>query len=150
VLIDFLDLNDIPLGPLMLRDWGLTETDILPTSHGDHKLQAIQDILGTYPHLPFILIGDSGQEDPEIYHEVVRAFPHRILGMFIRDVSSASERGAAVSDLANDVVRDGSRLFLVQDTIEAAKQAAECGWIEPYWVDEVREKKADDEAQPSL
>jgi phosphatidate phosphatase APP1 len=150
VLVDFLDVHDIPLGPLMLRDWGLTETELLPTSHGDHKRASIAAILNTYPDLPFILIGDSGQEDPEIYREIVKAYPERILSIFIRDVSLEHKRDLVINELSQEVIRDGSRLFIVQDTIEAAKQAAACGWIEPYWVEEVREKKAEDEAQPKL
>jgi phosphatidate phosphatase APP1 len=150
VLVDFLDIHDIPLGPLMLRDWGLTEIELLPTSHGDHKRASIEAILNTYPDLPFILIGDSGQEDPEIYREIVKAFPERILSIFIRDVSLEHKRDLVVNELSQEVIRDGSCLFIVQDTIEAAKQAAACGWIEPYWVEAVREKKAEDEAQPML
>lgn len=121
LLVDFLDINDIPLGPLMLRDWGITETGFVPSSHGAHKLDSIENILRTYSHLPFILIGDSGQEDPEIYYEVVRSFPERILGIFIRDVSPADERDNAINKLAKEVIQDGNKLFLVHDTIEAAK-----------------------------
>jgi phosphatidate phosphatase APP1 len=119
---------------------------VLPTSHGDHKRVEIEAILTTYPHLPYILIGDSGQEDPEIYGEIVRAFPNRILSIFIRDVSPRDKRKAAIGELAKAVERDGSQLFFVPDTIAAANKAAACGWIEPYWVGAVREKKARDEA----
>ena len=150
LLVDFLDINDIPLGPLMLRDWGISETELLPNSHGEHKLESITNILETYPNLPFILIGDSGQEDPEIYRDVVRHFPERILGIFIRDVGSVQERGDEIAKLAHEVEQNNSKLFLVEDTIAAAKRAAELGWITPYWVEEVKEKKAEDEAQPVL
>jgi phosphatidate phosphatase APP1 len=132
LLLDFLDINDIPLGPLALRDWGINETGIVPSSRGNHKLDSIENILRTSPHLPFILIGDSGEEDPEIYYEVVRSFPERILGIFIRDVSLGHERDDTITELAKEVMQDGSKLFLVRDTIEAAKKAAGLGWIQPY------------------
>ncbi|HEX6246133.1 MAG TPA: phosphatase domain-containing protein, partial [Polyangiales bacterium] len=86
VLTDFLTIQKIPLGPLMLRDWGLTTEGVVPGSNAEHKLDAIRRILGMFPALPFLLIGDSGQEDPEIYHQVVREHPDRIRAVYIRNV----------------------------------------------------------------
>ncbi|MBX9853375.1 MAG: App1 family protein [Cytophagaceae bacterium] len=40
-----------------------------------HKYYRIEKILSFYPNLPFILIGDSGQEDPYIYRQLVKDFP---------------------------------------------------------------------------
>ena len=64
MLSEFLTLQKIPLGPLLLRDWGVNAQETLPTGHASHKLEAIRRIMGLFPALPFILIGDSGQEDP--------------------------------------------------------------------------------------
>ncbi|HYC34079.1 MAG TPA: phosphatase domain-containing protein, partial [Gemmatimonadales bacterium] len=64
VIGDFLEVQDIPAGPLLLRDWDLGAR---LRRRPPHKPSAIAEILATYPDLPFILIGDSGQEDPEIY-----------------------------------------------------------------------------------
>ena len=150
LLIDFLDVNDIPVGPLMLRDWGIKEDELLPTSHGTHKLDSLTNIFETYPKLPFILIGDSGEEDPEIYSDIVERFPNRILGIFIRDVASTDERSDAIAELAQKVEGNKSHLFLVKDTIEAAERAAELGWIQPYWIDQVEKSKMEDEKQPIL
>ena len=149
VLIEFFELNDIPLGPLMLRDWGLTPDELLPTSHGAHKLEAIRKVLSTYPKLPFILIGDSGQEDPEIYHEIVHTHPDRILGVYIRDVSEKAGRKEAVQELAKEVARDNAELVLVPDTVSAARHAAARGWITGDTVSHVQRAKAEDEqAEP--
>ena len=142
VLTEFLALNQIPLGPVLLRDWGLSATELLPTSHGDHKQKAIRQILETYPKLPFILIGDSGQEDPEIYHEVVHNFPGRILGIYIRDVADA-ERRESVQKLARELAQDGSTLMLTQDTAAAAEHAAAQGWTTPDAASEVAERRAE-------
>ena len=145
VLVEFFELNDIPLGPLMLRDWGLTPTELLPTSHGAHKLEAITKILSTYPRLPFILIGDSGQEDPEIYHEIVHNHPDRILGIYIRDVSEQAGRKEAIQALAEEVARDNAELVLVPDTVSAARHAAARGWIAGDAVPGVQRAKEEDE-----
>jgi phosphatidate phosphatase APP1 len=36
--------------------------------------------------LRFVLLGDSGEKDPEIYADVVREHPGRILAVYIREV----------------------------------------------------------------
>ena len=129
VLTEFLEFQTIPLGPLMLRDWGISERGVLPTAHGDHKLGAIRQILDTYPDLPFILIGDSGQEDPEIYRDVVHQYRGRILAVYIRNVTSDPARARAIGELAEEVRSVGSELLLSDDTLAAARHAAEHGWV---------------------
>ncbi|MEM7536956.1 MAG: phosphatase domain-containing protein [Chloroflexota bacterium] len=86
-LIDFMELQKIPVGPLFLRDFGIRANLGGGSSHLGHKLAQIERILTTYPNLPFVLIGDSGEKDPEIYREAVRHFPGRIAAIYIRDVS---------------------------------------------------------------
>lgn len=130
-LVDFFEVQRIPEGPLMLRDWGITATELLPTRHGAHKLAALERILATYPRLPFLLIGDSGQEDPEIYATIIRRFPGRVLAAYIRNVSGQAPRAGAIRDLATEVARDGGTLLLLDDTIAAARHAAAAGWISP-------------------
>ncbi len=149
VLLEFMELNDIPLGPIMLRDWGVSATELLPTTHGTHKQEAIRQILETYPKLPFILIGDSGQEDPEIYHQVVRDFPGRILGVYIRDVDEDAERRESVQRLAREVEGDGSTLLLTKSTAVAAEHAAAQGWIPADAVSGVAERRDEDIAKPA-
>lgn len=146
LLQDFLELNDIPRGPLLLRDWGISPGELLPTAHGEHKLEAIEAVLEAYPDLPFILIGDSGQEDPEIYREVVRHFPDKILGIYIRAVTEEEKRRTKIEKLAVEVDRHGVPLLLVADTLEAAKHAAAQGWITDDGVQRVAESMASDPA----
>ena len=149
VLTEFMALNEIPLGPMLLRDWGISATELLPTSHGEHKQAAIRQILETYPQLPFILIGDSSQEDPEIYHQVVHDFPGRILGIYIRDVADA-ERRESVQKLARELTADGSILMLTQDTAAAAEHALAQGWTTPDAAAEVAERRAEARAAKTL
>ncbi len=129
LLAEFLELRSIPAGPLLLRDWGISGDETLPTGHAGHKLEAIRRILDLFPALPFILIGDSGQEDPEIYHRVVHDHPDRILAVYIRNVTPRPERVEAIRALAAEVEHAGSALLLGDDTLAAARHAAERGWI---------------------
>jgi phosphatidate phosphatase APP1 len=137
VLEDFLDVHNVPEGPLFLKDWSPTVLG----KHHDHKLGIIRTLLATYPGLPFVLIGDSGEQDPEIYHQVVREHPGRIRGVYIRDVTS-DERDAEVRAIAADVRRLGSDMVLVQDTAAAAEHAAEAGLIAPDAVPAVRARSS--------
>jgi phosphatidate phosphatase APP1 len=131
VLTDFLEHQSIPAGPLLLRDWGISERGILPTRHGEHKLGAIRQIMDCYPGLPFILIGDSGQEDPEIYRTVVHDYGARILAVYIRNVTPGPDRVRAVGELAEEVREAGSELLLSDDTAASAVHAAGRGWLTP-------------------
>lgn len=131
LLMDFFDLHEIPVGPLFLRDWGVTENEVLPTDHREHKITTIQRILNILPELPFILIGDSNQEDPEIYHEIAKLYPGRILAIYIRAVTQNTDRLDKIVSLSQTAQDIGSMLVLAHDTREAALHAANHGWIQP-------------------
>jgi phosphatidate phosphatase APP1 len=152
VLAEFLELQGIPRGPLMLRDWGITRGEPGSGGHSGHKLAAVRRIMDLYPHLPFLLIGDSGQEDPEIYHRVVHQYPDRILAVYVRNVTSTPLRHESIRLLADEVAAGGSALLLTDDTLAAARHAAERGWIAPEAVAQVAadsEKQGGGEASQS-
>lgn len=129
-LIDFLEINGIPPGPLFLGDWGLSHTQLVSAAHGEHKGRAIRHLLALYPGRRFVLIGDSGQEDPEIYADVVAEHPDRVEAIYIRNLPLEDvERPEAIRRLAKEVEAAGSTLLLVDTTYEAAEHAAERGWI---------------------
>ncbi len=129
LLDDFLALNDLPAGPILLRDWGLSSGELLPTDHHHHKVGAINAILNTYPDLPFLLLGDSGQQDPEIYAQIAAEQPGRILGILIRDVGPGAERATQIREMAQSVAKSGVPMHLVADSAEAAEHALAEGWI---------------------
>jgi phosphatidate phosphatase APP1 len=147
LLTDFLEHRRIPLGPLMLRDWGITEQEILPTRHQTHKSAAIRQIMDTYPDLPFILIGDSGQQDPEIYRDVVRDHGERILAVYIRNVTPDPLRKKSIEELAVEVHKAGSILLLADDTLACAHHAAEKGWIPVSALPDIAQEERFDEGR---
>ena len=150
LLSDFFNLQDIPIGPiLMLRDWGISDNDLLPFGHMAYKLSAIHKVLEMYQEMKFILIGDSGQEDPEIYAEVVRQYPQRILAVYIRNVSTDLKRPEAIRELAKKVAETGSTLILADNTLPMAQHAAAQSWIDPQRLAEIEQRKQADEAPPS-
>lgn len=79
-LLAFLRHRRFPLGPVLLRD-------LLGSAAGrEQKHGRIQEVLDLHPRLPFVLLGDSGEKDPEIYADIVRANPGRVLAVYIREV----------------------------------------------------------------
>ncbi|ASN79669.1 App1 family protein [Deinococcus ficus] len=127
LLLSFLDYRRIPLGPLFLRNWGF---DLL-RGHGEYKHGVIEGILTRFPQLPFILVGDSGEKDPEIYAEIVRRHPNRVLAVYIRDVTTDAMRDQGVLDLAREVRKAGVDLVLARDSLAAAGHALAAGFITP-------------------
>lgn len=128
-LDDFMRINKIAPGPLMLRDFGIDKTKLVAGPHKTHKLAKIRSVLEFHPDLPFILIGDSGQHDPEIYAQVVSEFPGRILSIYIRDVGHAA-RDREVQALARKLRNESVDLLLVPDTLAAVTHAATRGFVE--------------------
>lgn len=130
-LFDFLDefikVNKIPLGPILLRDFGLDRDKTFADDH--HKIKKITNILNKYSELPFVLLGDSGEKDPEIYERVCQLFPDRIKAVYIRDVTS-EPRDSKVRKIAADVTSNGIDMLLIEDTGEAATHAARIGLID--------------------
>ena len=54
------------------------------------KPAQIHPILAAFPHRKFLLIGDSGQHDPEVYSAMLRQDPQQVLRIYIRNVTQAS------------------------------------------------------------
>lgn len=144
LLIDFLDINKIPPGPLLLRDFGLTKSPM--GGHIDHKFKEIENILVTYPTLNFVLIGDSGQEDPKIYQEVIKKYPDRILAVYIRDVQLADREKIAIN-ISEELRAQKVEMLVVDNTVEAAEHAANIKLIFKEAIPEIITDKKQDKGE---
>jgi phosphatidate phosphatase APP1 len=80
--------------------------------------------------MPFVLIGDSGERDPEIYASIALEQPNRVRAVLIRHVSTP-QRATTVQALARGVIGAGVPMFLFRDSFEAARHAADLGLIAP-------------------
>lgn len=148
VLVEFFRLHRIPHGPiLVLREWGLKRGSLLPRRAKDHKLDAIKHMLSMYKDLPFVLIGDSGQRDPEVYARILHEHPGRIIGIYIRNVSEDSRRDDAIAELAREVKASGVDLMLAGDSLTMAEHAVEQELIPASVVDKVRQSQEEDQAK---
>lgn len=92
-LEEFLSQAEYPLGTMHLKYFRLKDSSAfdLVGSQSQTKMAAIVPLLTTYPKRHFILIGDSGEQDPEIYGELARQYPDQITEIYIRNVTEASD-----------------------------------------------------------
>jgi phosphatidate phosphatase APP1 len=145
-LMEFFDRQRLPTGPLLLRDYG---RHLIFGGEERHKLVQIERVLATYPALPFILVGDSGEQDPEIYAAIVRAHPDRVRAIYIRSVRPHASRVAAIERLIEEVAPTGCQLVLAPDSEFAAAHAAGEGLIPAAALRAVRaDKTLDAHAAP--
>ena len=126
LLVDFLQLNGIPPGTLLLKDYGLTADHLLATDHMSHKLGNVLEVMDHHPALGFVLMGDSGQDDAEVYARVVAERPDRVRAVYLRDVvDERAEVRAAIEVIADA----GVPAVLGRDTGTLAQSAAETGLV---------------------
>lgn len=147
VLLEFLNLQKIPLGPLLLRDFG--DHLFFSKEPESHKKSNIKMILDSFAHLPFVLIGDSGERDPEIYRDVVKEYPDRIRAIYIRSINKHPSRIAAIDKLIDEVRQTDSQLVLTPDSEFAAVHAAGEGLISADGLAAVRSEKRKDRTAPT-
>jgi len=151
LLVDFLRLNEIPAGPLQLRDWGLDRMKFIKEpGHSDKRERALA-LMDRYADLSFVLIGDSGQEDPEIYAEITRIRPGRVKAIYIRDVDPdmGSWRDANVGKAMETAESAGVPLVLVRDSLSISEHATHLGLIPESAQPEVSAEVAKDKARPA-
>ncbi len=121
----FLEKNNFPVGPILLRDF----VNPFAKKYKPEKPQKqteIINILKTYPKLPFILIGDSGEHDPDIYIEIAEAHPERIIAIYMRSVNH-KKKMIRVKGLFQNY--ETVPVLLVEDSKAAVEHAKQMGFI---------------------
>lgn len=87
-LNDFFNINELPKGVFFLQSLKKGLRDILKTGkvNSDHKLNSIEFLLKFYPEKTFILVGDNGQKDMEIYSVISSRYSSRVKAVLIREL----------------------------------------------------------------
>lgn len=83
----FLDYRQFPAGSIDLKNIGLRKGSDSLFDHEKYKFARIKKILETYPKRRFVLFGDSGEHDPEIYRKISQEYRDQILAIYIHNVS---------------------------------------------------------------
>lgn len=91
-LAHFLFKNHFPAGSFHLRFFRWKDSSFFEffKSSRQHKIKTIQTLLKSCPQRRFILIGDSGEHDPEIYANIARQYPRQVSHIYIRNVTENS------------------------------------------------------------
>ena len=136
MLESFLDQRDFPRGPVFLRDVGLGY--IAPGSEMGHKASTLLRLIDDFPELPFVLVGDSGEKDADIYLSVAAKHPERIAAIVIRNVKDNANARRISALFAAGLSGPGPACYLVRDSAEAAERLAALGMLNEQQVSQVR------------
>ena len=92
VLVSYFALAGLPPGSFHLKQYtGMLQGIFEPVA--ERKKGTLNRIMSDFPERRFILVGDSGEADLELYTDIVLAHPGRVLGVFIRDVTTTPGPG---------------------------------------------------------
>lgn len=128
-LVAFLRAKGLPLGPLLLRDWGFNRATLGSAGHGEHKSGAIAAIMAMYPHLRFALIGDDTQGDLPAYAHAVEANPERVAAIFIR--TTAADRFTPEQHAARVAIEGAGIPLWLRDTFAVGKEFMDAIGVTP-------------------
>jgi phosphatidate phosphatase APP1 len=141
----FFQLNRIPVGPILfLREWGLSWRHPWPRRAEDHKYDLITRMLTMMEDLPCVLIGDSGQHDPEVYTRIVKEHPGRVKAIYIRRVDRKADRERAIERLRQEIAHSDCELVLAADSAAMATHAYQHGLISREHLSAVRQACVDE------
>jgi phosphatidate phosphatase APP1 len=89
-LTRFLRRHGYPPGPLLLTDWGPTNTGWFRSGQ-DHKRSCLHRLANEFPWIHWVLIGDDGQHDPKIYGDFSEQRPDRVAAIAIRELTPSEQ-----------------------------------------------------------
>jgi phosphatidate phosphatase APP1 len=152
LLEDFLELNAIPFGPIHLRDLGFDPGKFVKSAGHGHKLERAREIILRFPQLRWVLLGDSGQADAELYAEAAREFGDRILAIYIRDVDPDTDdpRDTFVDTYIEKVAGTHVPMLRVSDSLAIAEHALTLGLIAESSMDAIDAEVKRDRMRPTL
>jgi phosphatidate phosphatase APP1 len=127
----FLARHQFPAGPMLMTDWGPGGAWLFREDSIAFKSRTILDLIDQHPQLRWVLVGDSGQHDPEAYTAVARARPTRLRAIYIREVPPQTPaRTQQVRELTDELSARDIPMLLVSDSTAAAEHAASLGLLD--------------------
>ncbi len=112
-LREFAERAGFPAGSWHLRRFRLKDRSFIEfvRSKGTHKRDTIRALFERFPERSFVLIGDTGEHDPEIYGEFVREFGERVEFVILRDPVGTADIEARVAKALDGLPRNRWRVF---------------------------------------
>jgi hypothetical protein len=118
-LAEFIAAEEFPAGTFHMKLFRLkddTRTSLF-TPPSEHKLPAIQSLVEAYPRRRFILVGDAGEADPEIFGKAYHAHPGRIDRLLIRDVTGGDGASARYQEAFKGVPPEKWQVFAAPEEV---------------------------------
>jgi hypothetical protein len=117
----FLEENGFPSGSFHMKKFRLKDSSFLSLFGDpiDYKLRTIIPLLEECPHRQFILIGDSGEKDPEVFGAVARLYPERVKRVLIRNVTGEEPGSKRLQEAFQNVSQSKWRLFAHPEEVES-------------------------------
>lgn len=134
----FLRRFGYPAGPMLLTDWGPTNTGWFRSGR-EHKLGQLRRLIEDFPHIRWVLVGDDGQHDPQIYAAIAAEHPDHVRAVLIRQLTFAEhvlahglpapahEAVRAETRAARDGLRDGIAVLQGEDGYELLRAVHAAG-----------------------
>lgn len=116
----FMDNRGFPQGSVDLKKWGFGPKDDNPFTQQDYKQGKLRTLFQTYPDRRFLLFGDSGEKDPEVYKQIAAEFPGRVQDIFIRNVNHSDPQDPRFQGV-----------HLTQDAVAQAQILQQAGLLQP-------------------
>lgn len=128
-LLNFCKFNKLPRGVLQLKDLKDHWMDFFKSGYGshDHKRIKIERVLAMFPDRQFILLGDNGQHDPQIYHSIAQDYPGQIKAIYIRAVRKSHSK--RVNKILKDIDKMDIPSLQFKRSAEAVSHARQHGFI---------------------
>lgn len=132
----FLRRHDLPVGPLLLTDWGPTNTGWF-RSGPTHKVTQLRRLFTDLPQVRWTLVGDDGQHDPVIYAGAVEHHPEHVRAVLVRRLTpgehvlshGAPARPAGTGEAEDDTARGGVPVLEGADGVELLRAARTHGLL---------------------
>jgi phosphatidate phosphatase APP1 len=126
----FLSRNLYPAGPLLLTDWGPTH-DRWFRSGRDHKARSLGRLAAEFPDIRWLLVGDDGQHDEELYGTFADLQQENIEAIAIRQLSNSEAVLAGGRSKADEhAEKHGVRWMYAPDGAGLAEQLSDAGILD--------------------
>ena len=113
VIGGFIKTADFPAGSMHLKQFRWTDRSFYSLFEDPqaYKRPILHDLISRSPGRRFVLIGDSGEKDPEAYGAAFREFPTQVAAIYIRDVSSEPREAARYATAFAEVPAERWTIF---------------------------------------
>ncbi len=129
-LTQFLTDAGFPMGSIHLRSIRLSDPSILQLVLGKKrsKKRALRSMIRWFPHRRFLLIGDSGEKDPELYGALARRFPRQVAGILIRELPFQQLDAERLERALAGVPRNKWQIYRDAEELCRFEPAGVAGW----------------------